>query len=759
MTHAKAMIGLSALLLSLAAAPAALAAELLPDPTFSQSSLAGDWWATPNIRFDYKTGSLCGSVAGGTRDPWDAILGLNGISLKQGVRYRLSVVASGDPGGTMRALAQKAAEPWTAEGEIQRQLTKAALSLKTDFVAAETHNPAQLVFQLGGSDSSWRFCLSAASLQSGVEAAAPAAASGSSQTIRVNQTAYLPGGPKRANLVRNDRSPVEWKLVSASGERLASGLTRPLGHDASSGLDVHIIEFSDFNKAGTGYRLLAGTDASPPFSVSGEAYADLRVDALSYFYKVRSGIEIKAELAGKAYARPAGHLGVRPNSGDTSVRCVDTRTARKVYGQAWTCDYKLNVGGGWYDAGDFGKYVVNGGIATAQLLATYERALNGSGGRSQALSDGLVPIPEAGNGVPDILDEARWELDFLISMMVPEGKPNAGMAHHKVHGNRWSIGPILPHRDKEERVLHRPSTAATLNLAAAAAQGARLFKSSNPAYAERLLAAALRAYQAAEANPEVYAPYTDGSFGGGDYQDDDVSDEFYWAAAELFLTTGEADWLMRAKASPHWSGQVFTEDGFNWRSVAGLARLQLASVPSRLPARDLKAVRASVIKAADGHLKTQKQEAFGFMYAPKAGFGWGSNQSLLQNMIVVATAYDITGDRRYLQAVRESMDYILGRNAPGISYVTGYGTTYAQRQHSNMFAHSADPAYPPPPKGVMAGGPNSQPADDYAIKMLKGCAPQACYIDDSRSYSTNEIAINWNAPLVWIASFLADTAD
>jgi endoglucanase len=164
-----------------------------------------------------------------------------------------------------------------------------------------------------------------------------------------------------------------------------------------------------------------------------------------------------------------------------------------------------------------------------------------------------------------------------------------------------------------------------------------------------------------------------------------------------------------------------------------------------------------VVDAADRYVMQQRGEAFGVVYNPPQGFGWGSNHSVIQNMIVVATAYDITGDRRYLQAVRESMDYLLGRNALGISYVTGYGSYYAERQYSNIFSHATDPSFPPPPKGVMAGGPNSQPADDFAIAVLAGCAPQACYVDDPRSFSTNEIAINWNAPLVWIAAFLADT--
>lgn len=755
MTHTRAMIGLFALLAAQAMPANAAADEMLPDPAFAQPELVGEWWATPNITFEYKQGVLCGLVAGGTAEPWDAILGFNGLALDGGEGYRMSLTVSADPGGPMRALVQQGVEPWTPEGEITRRLSPHKQVTSADFTASETRASAQLAFQLGGSDESWRFCLHSVSLQSGQKPATDTAAAAVS-AIRVNQLAYFPAGPKHATVVRQEPESASWELVSASGDTVASGKTKAAGLNLSSELQVHTIDFSRFRESGDGFRLVVETDTSPAFAISDNAYESLRADALSYFYKVRSGIEIKEEFAGKEYGRPAGHLGQSPNQGDTSVGCVDTRTARKVYGEAWSCGYKLDVAGGWYDAGDFGKYVVNGGIAAAQLLGVYERAFNQTRGRSPALADGFASIPEAGNGVPDLLDEARWELDFLMSMQVPEGETHAGMAHHKVHGNRWAKSPDFPHRDRELRVLHRPSTAATLNLAAAAAQGARLFADFDKAYSEQLLSTAVRAYRAAEANPAVFAPYTDGTFGGGDYQDDDVSDEFYWAAVELFLSTGEAGWLERAKASPHWDGPVFHATGFDWRSVAGLGRLQLASVPSRLPMRDLKAVQSSVREAAEDYLREQKKEAFGFMYSP-ALFGWGSNHSLLQNMIVVATAYDITGDKRYLQAVRESMDYLLGRNALGQSYVTGYGTTYSQHQHSNMFAASIDPFYPPVPKGALAGGPNSGLADDYAISKLSGCAPQACYIDDTRSFSTNEIAINWNAPLVWIASFLTDT--
>ena len=752
------MTGLSAFFAALLSLSTAQAGEMMPDPAFAQPQLTGDWWATPNIRFDYKPGALCGTVAGGTQNPWDAILGMNGLSLTKGQTYRFRAIVSGDPDGPVRALAQKGAEPWTPEGEMRGRAGGRKSELSETFTAGETHATAQAVFQLGGSDQAWRFCLHAVSLESGAapDASGPVAGNGNAGGIRVNQAGYIPGGPKRANLVSSDKRAAEWVLRNSSGKAVASGRTDPHGKDASSGLSVHVIDFSGYVTGGDGYWLEAGGERSHPFSISNGIYSDLRRDAASYFYKVRSGIPIDGNLAGAAYARPGGHMGKSPNTGDNAVPCLDQGTSRKIYRGGWTCGYKLNVQGGWYDAGDFGKYVVNGGIATAQMLGTYERALLKSGGASPALADGLLRIPEAGNRTADILDEARWELDFMISMMVPDGQPMAGMVHHKVHGKRWAVGPMLPHRDKEQRVLHRPSTAATLNLAAAAAQGARVFRKANPHYADWLLSSALKAYQAAEANPVIYAPRTDGSHGGGDYDDDDVTDEFYWAAAELYLATGDPAFLQRLKSSPHWSGPVFIAEGFNWRSVAGLARLNLATVPSRLSGGDLKAIQKSVIQAADGYLKTQRKEAFGLMYGPKSGYGWGSNHSVLQNMAVVATAYDLTGNQRYLQAVRESMDYILGRNALGISYVTGYGAVHAHRQHSNIFAATVDSAFPPMPKGALAGGPNSQPADDYAKKKLRGCAPQACYVDDPRSFSTNEIAINWNAALVWVASFLAD---
>ncbi|WP_455918711.1 glycoside hydrolase family 9 protein [Ensifer canadensis] len=102
------------------------------------------------------------------------------------------------------------------------------------------------------------------------------------------------------------------------------------------------------------------------------------------------------------------------------------------------------------------------------------------------------------------------------------------------------------------------------------------------------------------------------------------------------------------------------------------------------------------------------------------------------------------------------MDYILGRNAMAMSYITGYGARSPENQHSRWYAHQVDPTLPNPPVGSLAGGPNSTPVDAIAKQRLQGCAPQTCYADDIEAYGSNEITINWNAPLVYVASFLAD---
>jgi endoglucanase len=129
---------------------------------------------------------------------------------------------------------------------------------------------------------------------------------------------------------------------------------------------------------------------------------------------------------------------------------------------------------------------------------------------------------------------------------------------------------------------------------------------------------------------------------------------------------------------------------------------------------------------------------------------------ILNNMVIMASAYDITGRAKYRDGVLKGLDYLFGRNALNMSYVTGYGEVNSHNQHSRWYANQLDPALPTPPRGTLAGGPNSLIQDPFAQSKLTGCVGQFCYIDDIQSWSTNELTINWNAPLAWIASFVAD---
>ncbi|MFJ8625015.1 glycoside hydrolase family 9 protein [Kitasatospora sp. NPDC093550] len=557
--------------------------------------------------------------------------------------------------------------------------------------------------------------------------------------VRVNQLGYLPDGPKRATVVSSATAPLPWQLRGPSGAQVAAGTTTVVGADRASGQSTHLVDFGAYTGTGTGFTLVVDGSASHPFDISTTLYDGLRADSMSFFYQQRSGIAIDAALAGSAYARPAGHLGVAPNKGDTSVPC-----------QTGVCDYRADVRGGWYDAGDQGKYVVNGGIATWELVNSFERARRS--GDAAVLGDSTLRVPERGNGVPDRLDEARWELEFLLRMQVPEGRPMAGMAFHKVHDAQWTGLPTRPELDDQQRELHPPSTAATLNLAATAAQCARVYAPYDAAFAARCLDAARRAWTAARAHPNVLATAADNT-GGGAYEDADVSDEFYWAAAELLATTGESQYRDAVTSSPHHTKPV---DAFWWGGTATLGRITLATVPGvALPAEDVSRLRGLLTSAADGYLSTMADQGYA-VPIPADGYVWGSNSAVADNAMVMAVAYDLTGAVRYRTGALETMDYLLGRNALDRSYVSGYGERASENQHHRFWAHQNDASLPHPPAGSFAGGPDAALEDPVAKERLAGCAPAACYVDDIGSYSTNEVAINWNASLAWLAAFAAE---
>ena len=239
---------------------------------------------------------------------------------------------------------------------------------------------------------------------------APIPQARAASAVRANQVGYLPGFAKIATVATKSAAPVEWQLVDKGGKVRASGKTRPFGDDKSSGETVQQIDFSSFTPPGKGYRLKVGKDESLPFEIGNDVYKRLKHDALAFFYLQRSGVPITMPYAGsKTYERPAGHVG------DKSVPC--SKEAK--------CDYSLDVSGGWYDAGDHGKYLVNGGYTVWALQNEYEM-LTKFGTTAGDFGDGKLSIPEGKNGKPDLLDEARFGLEALLKMQVPRGQADGG---------------------------------------------------------------------------------------------------------------------------------------------------------------------------------------------------------------------------------------------------------------------------------------------------------------------------------------------
>jgi len=562
--------------------------------------------------------------------------------------------------------------------------------------------------------------------------------------IYLNQIGFETSEPKIAILQNSSKTPLIWSLLNNAEQSILEGKTEPLGLSPQAGQALHKIDFSSFVTNGESYTLRVEGKTSPPFKIGGDLYKQMKYDALAYFYHNRAKDPIKPEYVGTAHARPAGH----------PVEMATCFSGLDKWGATWAgCDYNLDVSGGWYDAGDHGKYVVNSGISVWTLLNTYEHF-------KTDFTDGAAKIPEAGNNVNDLLDEARTNIEFMIAMQVPDGalvdvaapglqadgaplsvqQINAGgLVHHKVHAKNWPGDGIMPHEFTQDRFLYPPSTGATLNLAAIGAYCARIWREIDDEFAARCLNAGQKAWRAAETHPKVYAY---GNFnGGGPYEDISYDDEFFWAAQELWLTTGAAIYEV---AVTNYKAKIPaltapTQAGFNDTALLG-----------HLSAQN----HTHIIRTAELILADTAKEPMNIPYY-KRSYRWGSNSELANRAIILGHAYQFTKDQKYRDGVVHLMDYLLGRNPLGQSYVSGYGTRQYFNPHHRHWAPSLRNGAPIVPPGVLSGGPNDDNMSDPIAKgQIDKCKAQTCWTDHYKAWTQNEITINWNAPLVWMSSFL-----
>ena len=693
-------------------------------------------------------GEACLRIDAGGTQMYDLLLRQRPVPLAAGHTYQIRFKAhSTAPTKIRPRLAQVAAprtEYWSAVVDVGTE----PQTFTGTFSSSVADDVADLTLNFGGDlagKAPLTVCLDDIEVNDPKFEIPAARAAGPLQKIRVNQVGYLPDQVKSATVKSTSTEPLDWLLVDGGNNIVASGKTHPYGEDKAAGELDHVIDFSKLTAPGKGYKIRIGKDESLPFEIGRDVYKKLKYDALAFFYQQRSGVPIAMPYAGgEKWVRGAGHLS------DKSVPCAPEAK----------CSYSLDVTGGWYDAGDHGKYVVNAGISVWTLQNEYERARY-LGKNAEDFADGTMNIPERKNGAPDLLDEARFEIDWMIRMQVPAGQPMAGMAHHSVHSETWTAIPTRPDQDTVKRWLRPVSTAATLNLSAAAAQAARLWKTLDPAFSKRCLDSAESAWQAAKKNPSVIA---EGEMkGGGAYGDSTFDDELFWAASELYITTGKPEYKAEVEGSPHFKTITTNAGGgsasMSWDNLAALGKISLAVAPNGLGKPAIDEQRRQIIGAADAYLGFSRKRAYRVPLESATHYPWGSNVFVLNDMVVMGLAYDFTHDVKYVSGVVDGMDYLLGKNPKVKSYVSGYGSRFLENPHHRFWAHEKDAKLPSVPPGIVSGGPNSGLEDPFAKGIgLAGCAPQQCYVDDIESWSTNEIAINWNAPLAWAAAFLDDVA-
>lgn len=548
--------------------------------------------------------------------------------------------------------------------------------------------------------------------------------------FKLNQLGFPPQGEKIAVIPAGQAQ--EFAVLTADGKEVHKGqLSAPRSWPYSEE-QVQVADFSAYTGNGR-FHLQAGVlPPSPAFSIETGVYRDLNAAALKAFYYNRSLIDLKPEYAGR-WARAGGHP-------DNKVivhasAASETRPAGTIIASP----------GGWYDAGDYNKYIVNSAISVYTLLAAYEhfpayyRALK-------------VNIPESGNKTADILDETLFNIRWMLTMQDPAD----GGVYHKLTTLKFH-DPVMPHEDKHERYVVQKSTGAALDFAAVGAVCHRIFKTQDPALAKECLRGAIAAWNWAQQNPQKpYVQPDDVLTGKYTVEHEDFKDEFAWAAAELFIATRDSRYIKGIDFTAVAGGVP------SWDWVSPLAWISLAqhieAVKDKIPP-DL--IRAKIFEVADllknEYSKSAYRVAMGaFPEDSTIGrqlndFVWGSNSVAANQGIMLVQAYRLSDDSAYLKAAAANLDYLLGRNPLGRSFVTGWGTNFVRNVHHRQSeADTVEESVP----GFLAGGPHSgqQDAEECADKNghYPSKLPALSHLDHTCSYASNEVAINWNAALVYL---------
>ena len=530
--------------------------------------------------------------------------------------------------------------------------------------------------------------------------------------IFVDQAGYLPEGSKLAVIPFFAET---FAIVDENGDKLFEGATKHFGVDECSEDDIYIADFTAFKRHGS-YRVTAGDKKSALFRIGTEVYSRLLQSVTKAYYYLRCGSGLDPRFAG-VFAHPRCHC--------TEAEVLAEGSIAKIIG-------------GWHDAGDYGRYVTAGACACAQLLYSYKLF-------PKVFVRQSLDIPETGSGIPDILSECRYELDWLLKMQRDDGA-----VHHKETTMRHASF-LMPDKDISTMYIFTVSSSATADFCAVCALASGIFAPYDEQYSKRLKRASERAYAWLEDHPEFVGFTNPAGCDTGLYAEDSDIDNRYWAAAELFNLTGEQkyhDQFLRLYNSPYFESREYAKTSLGYGMIGGLGTF--AYMLSQRPGRDEAAVaRLKDLFLGEAYWLRDKARQSGYCASMDVhDYYWGSNMVLMHHAVKFIMAYMLTGAEEFYLFALEQLHVLLGRNAMGISYVTGFGEFSVIRPHYRpTIADGIEECIP----GFVIGGPNKDLTDQFAKELIPINTPATkCYYDDERCYSLNEIAIYWNSPTVFL---------
>lgn len=560
---------------------------------------------------------------------------------------------------------------------------------------------------------------------------AAASAQGTTTAIRLNQVGFFPTAVKQAVVV--DAPTNAFRIRTPDGVRTVYEGTMAVARTwVSAQENVRLADFSALQEPGSYVMEVDGLGTSYAFEIAVEPLQRVAVAAVKGFYFQRASTRLAAQYAGQ-WTRAAGHP-------DTSVKVhASAASASRPEGTV------IASPRGWYDAGDYNKYVVNSGITTGQLLQLYEHY--------PAYFDAFATnIPESSNTLPDLLDEVLWNLRWMMTMQDPA---DGGLYHKLTTANFEPM--VRPSAATDQRWVVQKSTPAALDFAAVAALGARVFRpfeATVPGLADSLLDASFRAWNWAQANPgDRYSQSAmnaafDPDINTGEYGDGSFLDEFRWAATELYLTTRADSFLYMYP--PSVSGNASVP---GWPNVASVATVSFAHHRHAAAAvLDTTELRRHLLGLVNQLVEGRRNNPYGVGIGNATNdFYWGSNSYVANQAYMTLAAYRWTRDARYLDFAVANLDYLLGRNATGYSFVTDHGDKVPLFPHHRP-SESDGIARPVP--GLLVGGPNAGREDGCSYPYPPN-APAKSYVDSVCSYASNEIAINWQSSLAYLAGAVA----